>query len=159
MGNVLAELTELAARVVHVADAAFGPFPVQSPADAMTAIEEGIFALRLQLGVRPPIPPLVERFGCPDCGRPAAEASIVQRPGGPGPCVNPCHADAFAGLQANVPEITRLSNEVVRLRARLAVIRDSNRHAAFCSFSRNKRTPAGCSPGCPVLIARQALAD
>lgn len=40
------DLEQLAQRTVDVADETFGPFPVQTPAEAMTAIEKGIFALR-----------------------------------------------------------------------------------------------------------------
>lgn len=40
------ELRRLADRVKTIADEAFGPFPVQSTDDALTAIERGIFELR-----------------------------------------------------------------------------------------------------------------
>jgi hypothetical protein len=40
------DLEQLAQRTVDVADEAFGPFPVQTPAEAMTAIEKGIFEQR-----------------------------------------------------------------------------------------------------------------
>ena len=42
----VAELIEITERVKTIADEAFGPFPVQSAEEALTAIERGIFELR-----------------------------------------------------------------------------------------------------------------
>jgi len=44
-------------------------------------------------------------------------------------------------------------------KAALELIRDSNRHAAFCTWSKatKRRTRTECSPGCPVRIAKEAL--
>lgn len=53
----------------------------------------------------------------------------------------------------------RLRKQNDKMRAALQVIRDSNRHATFCTWSkaRKGRPRTACSPGCPVLIAAEAL--
>lgn len=44
--RLLATIAERDARIATVADEAFGPFPVQSADDNLTAIEQGVFEMR-----------------------------------------------------------------------------------------------------------------